>query len=183
MAKINTKGLFIKIFAPTAIFSLAYLLAGYFSPVPHLLLFFILAAFILIPIEIGIILTAGKKEFGSYSLKSAFVGQKKLPAWKIVVIAFCFVALAGLLSAFAAPIENQLFAGFREAVLSHLPPGFDWTDFEHLQLFSRPTQILTCVVYVIFNVFLCPITEELYFRGYLTSHYKNQNWCKPVLTL
>jgi membrane protease YdiL (CAAX protease family) len=169
------------IFAPTAIFSLAYLLAGYFAPIPHLLLFFILAAFVLMPIELGIILKASKKEFGSYSLKSAFVGQEKLSVWKILVIAFCLFGFAGLLSVIVAPIENQIWVGLRVTVLSHLPTGFDWTDFEHLKSYSTSLKILTCAVYVIFNVFICPIIEELYFRGYLTSHYKKQNWFTSIL--
>ncbi|WP_343210696.1 CPBP family intramembrane glutamic endopeptidase [Anaerolentibacter hominis] len=177
----STKGLLARVFIPTAIFSLLYLLAGYIYPIPHLLLFFILAALVLMPIELGIILNASKKEYGTWSLRSAFNGQKKIPVLQILIIAFCFFGIAGLLSAFAAPVENGIVAGMRETVLSWLPAGFDWTDFEYLRSFSRPTLVLTSVVYVVFNVFLCPITEELYFRGYLTSHYQKQNWFTPIL--
>lgn len=122
------------------------------------------------------IVAASKKEYGTYSLKSAFVGQEKIEIWKMLVIALVFFGITGLLSVFVALIENQIFAAVRSNVLSNLPIGFDWTDYEYMNLFfSKPILILTCVYYCIFNVLIGPITEELFFRGYLTSHYKKQS--------
>jgi len=122
--------------------------------------------------ELGVILSASKKDYGIYSLKSAFLGQEKIAVWKVLVIAFLFFGIAGLLSAFIAPVENQIFAEMRTAVLNILPTGFDWTNYEYLKSFSKPILIFTCVYYGVFNVLVGPITEELFFRGYLTSHYK-----------
>lgn len=84
------------------------------------------------------ILYASKKEYGTYSLKSAFDGQEKLAIWKIMLIAFVFFGMAGLCSAFVAPIENQIFAELRVAVLNNLPIGFDWTNLEYIKSFSKP---------------------------------------------
>ena len=148
---------------------------------PHILLFCILGTFILVPIELGNILMGSKKEYGTYSLKSAFIGQEKMPVWKVLIIAFIFFGVAGLLSAFIAPVENQIFFEIRAAVLNHLPPGFDWTDYEYLKSFSKPILIFTCIYYSVFNVLIGPITEELFFRGYLTSHYKKQRSFTPIL--
>ena len=175
MNKIDTKGLLLKIFIPTTVFSLSYLILGYFCSIPHILLLCTLGTFILVPIELAIILKASKREYGKYSLKSAFAGQGKSPIWKVLIIAFAFLGIAGLLSAFIAPIENQVFAEIRSDVLNSLPRGFDWTDYEYLKTFSKPILIITCVYYGIFNVLIAPITEELFFRGYLTSHYEKQN--------
>ena len=94
---------------------------------------------------------------------------------------FVFFGMAGLLSAFAAPLENQIFAQMRAALLNRLPMGFDWTNFEYMRSFSRPILILTCVYYSIFNGLIAPITEELFFRGYLTSHYQKQGSFLPIL--
>lgn len=33
----------------------------------------------------------------------------------------------------------------------------------------------------VFNVLIGPITEELFFRGYLTSHYKKQSSLTPII--
>lgn len=181
MNQIDTKGLIVRIFAPTTVFSLSYLLLGNFCNIPHLLLFCILGTVTLVPMELGMILSASKRENGVYSLKSAFVGQEKLPLWKILIIAFVFFGMAGLLSAFVAPIENQLFAEMRATVLHNLPTGFDWTNIEYVKSFSKPILVVTCVYYGVFDVLIGPITEELFFRGYLTSHYKKQSPYLPIL--
>lgn len=181
MIQIDTKGLLFRIFIPTVVLSGSYLVLGHFCKIPHLLLFCILATFILVPIELGFILSASKKEYGVYSLKSAFVGQEKIAFWKALVIAFIFFGVAGLLSAFAAPVENQIFAGMRSSVLQNLPAGFDWTDYGYLTSFSRPLLVLTCIYYGVFNVIVGPVTEELFFRGYLMSHYEKQGWFTPIL--
>ncbi len=182
MKEIDTRGLLLRVFIPTTALSLSYLLIGNIcNAIPHLLLFCILATIILVPMELGVILDAGKKENGEYSLKSAFLGQEKMPLWKIITIALVFFGAAGLLSAFVAPIENKIWAEPRAALLHYLPTGFDWTNTQYMKIFSRPILILTCIYYGIFNVLIGPVTEELYFRGYLTSHYKKQGWFVPIL--
>ena len=181
MNKIDTKGLILRIFAPTTVLSLSYLVLGHFcNNIPHILLFCILGTVTFVLMELGIILSASKKENGTYSLKSAFVGQEKLPLWKILFIAFVFFGVAGLLSMFVAPLENQIFAQMRTALLNSLPVGFDWTNFEYIKSFPKPILILTCIYYGIFNVLIAPIIEELFFRGYLTSHYKKQSSFLPI---
>lgn len=74
----------------------------------------------------------------------------------------------------------RIFAQMRTALLNRLPIGFDWTNYEYITSFSKPTLILTCIYYGIFNVLIGPITEELFFRGYLTSHYKKQGLFVPI---
>ena len=181
MNKIDTKGLLLRIFVPTTVLSLSYLILGHFCNMPHILLFCILGTIILVPMELGMIISASKKEYGTCSLKSALEGQEKLALWKIVLIAFVFLGVAGLLSAFVAPLENQFLSKIRAAVLNNLPIGFDWTNYEYIKFFSKPTLIFTCVYYCIFNVLIGPIIEELFFRGYLTSHYKKQGVLTPIL--
>lgn len=180
MNTIDTKGLLLRILIPATALSISYLILGHFCKIPHILLFCILGTVILVPIELGFILAASKREYGSCSLKSAFVGQEKTALWKAFVIAFLFFGVAGLLSAFVAPAENQIFAQLRSSVLQKLPMGFDWTNYEYLKSFSRPVLIVTCIYYGVFNVTVGPITEELFFRGYLTSHYEKQGWFTPI---
>ena len=181
MNRIDTKGLLLRIFIPTIVLSMSYLILGHFCNIPYILLFCILGTVILLPMELGMIMSASKKEYGVYSFKSAFEGQEKLALWKIALIAFAFFGIAGLLSAFVAPIENHIFSEARVNLLSNLPIGFDWTDYEYLKSFSKPILLFTCVYYGIFNALIAPITEELFFRGYLTSHYKKQSSFTPIL--
>jgi len=181
MNKIDIRGLLLRILIPTAALSFSYLVLGYFCGIPHIFLFCILGTCILVPIELGIILRASKREWGKYSLQSALAGQKKSPIWKVLMIAGVFFGMAGLLSVSIAPIENQVFAEIRTNVLNRLPSGFDWTNYAYLKTFSKPMLIITCVYYGIFNVFIGPIKEELFFRGYLTSHYEKQTSFTPIL--
>lgn len=181
MKKIDTKGLILRIFIPTIILTLSYLLLGHFCSIPHILLFCILGTLILAPIELGTILKASKDEYGKYSLQSAFAGQEKCSLWKVLIIAFVFFGIAGLLSALIAPPENQVFAGIRSEILDRLPIGFDWTNYEYMKTFPKPMLIITCAYYGIFNVLIGPVTEELFFRGYLTSHYEKQAAFTPII--
>lgn len=182
MYSINTKTLLFKVLIPTSLLSLTYLVLGcLFQKIPYLLLFCILGTVILVPVELGMILSASKKEYGTYSLKSALSGQEKMPVWQILMIAMLFFGMAGLFSALIAPLENQVFAAIRASVLNKLPAGFDWTNMEYLRSFPRPILIFTYIYYSIFNILIGPITEELFFRGYLTSHYEKQNRFTPIL--
>jgi len=104
MNKIDTNSLIVRVFTPAIVLSLSYLILGHFCNIPYILLFCILGTVILVPIELGVILFASKKENGVYSLKSAFVGQEKQPLWKILIIAFIFFGIAGLLLRFVAPV-------------------------------------------------------------------------------
>ena len=181
MNTINTKKLLLFILIPTAVLSLSYLILGHYWQMPHILLFCILGTFTVVPIELGIILFASKKEIGKLSLKSAFAGQQKMPVWKIVLFAFLLFSLAGLLSITVAPLENNILSPVRQAVLNRLPVGFDWQNTGYIKTYPKSILIITCVYYGIFNVILGPVTEELFFRGYLTSHYKKQNSLTPIL--
>lgn len=181
MKTINTTKLLILIFTPTFVLSVVYFALGHFIEMPNLLLFCIIGTFTMAPIELGIILNASKKETGKYSLASAFVGHEKMPVWKIFIIAFVFFGVAGILSMTVAPLENYLFSGLRNGFLSHLPLGFDWTNYEYLKTFSKPVLIVACIYYFLFNTLVGPIVEELFFRGYLTSHYNKQTAFTPIL--
>ncbi|MDE7218907.1 MAG: CPBP family intramembrane metalloprotease [Oscillospiraceae bacterium] len=181
MSKIGTRGLLLKIFIPTIILSFSYFMLGHFCNIPHILLFCVLGTFTLVPIELAVILRASKREYGKYSLQSAFIGQEKGSIWEVLIIAFVFFGIAGLLSAFIAPIEDQVLAELRNNVLNSLPRGFDWTNYEYLRTFSKPMLMITCAYYGIFNVLIAPITEELFFRGYLTSHYAKQTSFTPII--
>ena len=182
MKKINLPRLLFRVFLPTVVLSSLYLLIGWFChAIPHILLFCLIALFTMVPIELGFILYDSKKECGQYSFKSAFAGQEKIPLWQIILYAAFFFGAAGLASAFIQPAELQLLGGVRNHLLSLLPVGFDWNDMEYLKSFPRATLVATCVFYGIFNVLIAPITEEFFFRGYLTSHYEKRNVGTPTL--
>mgnify|MGYP006285904195 FL=1 len=159
------------IFVPTSLLSLTYVLTGHLlqDSIPSLLLFFLLAMFMLFPIQFFVVLSASKKEYGSDTLKSAFSYHQKLSWWKIALYGSLLWGFAGLMTVTIAPLENMLFAPITERLAHILPPYFDWNNFEYLQQYSRNMLLFTCFVYFILNGFVGPIVEELFFRGYLTA--------------
>jgi uncharacterized protein len=173
------------IFIPTSILTMAYVGVGHISAVqkaiPSLLLFFLLASLILFPLEILIVCFASKKEFGRYSLKSAFTNHQKIPWWQIVLFGSLAWLFAGLMMIAIAPLENLLFTPISERLSGLLPAYFDWTNFEFLENYTRSTLILTAVVLFIFNGFVGPIIEELFFRGYLTARISRFGKYAPLI--
>lgn len=159
------------VFAPTSLLTLTYVLVGHLvqDAIPSLLLFFLLAVFMLFPVQLFVVLSAGKREYGRYTLKSAFIYHEKLSWWKIVVYGSLLWGFAGLMTATIAPLENRLLAPVAERLAHILPPYFDWNNLGHLQRYPRGILLLTCVAYFMLNGFVGPITEELFFRGYLTA--------------
>lgn len=173
------------IFVPASLITLAYVGIGHLSAVqtaiPSLLLFFLLAILILFPFEILVVLFASKKKFGRYSLQSAFINHQKLPWWQIALFGVLTWGFAGLMTVTIMPLENMLFAPFSEWLSELLPAYFDWTNFTYLEQYTRSTLILTAVVLFVFNGFVGPIIEELFFRGYLTAKISRYGKYAPLI--
>jgi uncharacterized protein len=159
------------IFVPTSLLTLAYVSAGHLvqDTIPSLLLFFLLAMVILFPIQLSVVLSASKREHGRYSLESAFANHRKLSWWKVILYGALLWGFAGIMSVTIAPMEAMLFAPIVDRLSHIMPPYFDWGNLDYLQRYSRNTLLLMCAAYVVLNGFVGPITEELFFRGYLTS--------------
>ena len=172
----------VTVFSMTGLFTVLYLITGIVLPqLPTLLIFCILGGLFLMPVEWFLMLRQSKKDYGKYSLKSALIGQDKQPIIKTLFFAFVLFGVAGIFSITIQPLENMLLFTLRERLLSFLPIGFDWNNIEYIKSFPKNTIMATCAVYFIFNVFAGPITEELFFRGYLSSHYNKQTAFTPIL--
>lgn len=175
--QIGLKKTIVMVFSTTGIFTILYLIIGTLLPqLPTILVFCILGGLFLMPIEWILMLRQSKKNYGKYSIKVALIGQEKQSIQRILFIAFVLFGIAGIFSFTIQPLEDMLFLTFREKLLSFLPIGFDWNNIEYIKSFPKNIILVTCAVYFIFNVFVAPITEEFFFRGYLTAHnnkYKN----------
>lgn len=170
------------IFIPTSLLTAVYIFIGFLqNKIPSLLLFFLLAAFILFPIELGIVLYSSKKEYGSYSLKSSFLLHNRMSWWKILLYGFFLFAFAGIMSVTIAPLENLLFTPVSNRLAPLIPVYFDWTNIEYLKQYPNDILILTCIGYFILNVIVGPVIEELFFRGYLTSKIRRFGAFAPLI--
>jgi uncharacterized protein len=170
------------IFIPSSILTIVYIITGVLKhTIPSLLLFYICATLILFPIEISVVLNASKKEYGSYSLKSAFTNYDKMSWWKIFIYGAFLFAFAGIMSVTVAPLENNLFAPISNKLTQSMPAYFDWNNIEYFKQYSKEILLLTCVGYFILNVIVGPIVEELFFRGYLTTKISRYGNFAPLI--
>ena len=170
------------IFIPTALATAAYVLAGLVQQaIPSLLLFFLVATLILFPIELGVVLRASKRYFGSYSLRSAFANHKHMPWWKVLAYAVVLFGYAGLMSAAIGPLERMVAAPLADKLYSNIPAYFNWDNLEYLRNYPKGVLLITCIAFLAFNVVVGPVVEELFFRGYLTSRIGRFGKWSPVI--
>ena len=170
------------VFIPSSILTIVYITIGSLKQtIPSLLLFYIWATLILFPIEIGVVLNASKKEYGRYSLKSAFTNYNKMSWWEIFLYAALLFAFAGIMTITVASLENKLFAPISNKLTQSLPAYFDWKNIDYFKQYSKDTLLFTCVSYFILNVIVGPIVEELFFRGYLTSKIRRYGNLAPLI--
>ena len=170
------------VFIPSFILILVYMIAGVLNQaIPSILLFYICALLIIFPFEIGVVLNASKKEFGRYSLKSAFTNYTKMSWWRIFVYGVFLFAFAGIMSITVASIESKLLAPISDKFSQSIPAFFDWNNFGYLKQYPKDILLLTCFSYFILNVIVGPIVEELFFRGYLTSKISRYGNFAPLI--
>ncbi len=167
---------------PSAIATAVYFFIGlYWQKLPSLDLFFIVAVLLLFPFELWIMLSANKKECGKKGLQIIFSEQEPMEWWKTVLYGIALFGFAGLMSVTIGPLEEFIMKDLSNSLFSALPAYFDWTDMDFMKQYPKGILLLTCGLYLVLNVFVCPIIEEIYFRGYLTSRLKNWGLLAPIL--
>ncbi len=128
---------------------------GYPSVFAQMLAF----ALVLVPLELGFLFVQGKKKTGRFSLQGILGYRNSIPGWQYVVWPILIFLLVGAIFTLLEPVDAFLQARLF-FWLSGINSGLDGQ-------YSRPVLVVTYTFFLIFNVFLAPIVEELYFRGYL----------------
>jgi uncharacterized protein len=134
-----------------------------YPPVFALLLAF---AFILIPVELGYLLFQGKKKTGRFTLQGIISYRNPIPWWQYVVWPIIIVVVTGAIFKLLAPVDAFLL----ERLFFWMPNLNYGLDVNY----SRTILIVTYSMLLIFMVFLAPMVEELYFRGYLLPRMKGR---------
>ena len=147
------------------------------SGYPPLLAFLLAILLIDIPFMLGVMLKAGKKRNGHYSLEGVVLYRKKI-SWKKFVLVFVagFVSLYVLMM-LVTPISTFL-AG---SLFSGLP---NWIFLEEQTQYESYTKNILVVVFVLQLVLtgiILPWVEELYFRGYLMPRLSRYEKWAPLL--
>jgi uncharacterized protein len=123
-------------------------------------------AFVLIPVELGYLLYQGKKKTGRFTLQGIISYRNSIPRWQYFVWTIIIFVVIGAIFTLLKPVDAFL----QERLFFWMPDlnyGLDGN-------YSRIILIITYSMSLIFNVFLAPLVEELYFRGYLLPRMKGR---------
>jgi membrane protease YdiL (CAAX protease family) len=137
---------------------------------------------VLIPVELGVLLFAGKRINGRLSLKNVIKYTEKNPVWQYVVIIIIFSIYAFPLFAFIAPIiELPIIDTF----FSWWPPEYNFQNLmQNAACLSRYNgALLLMIPYLLLGCILGPLVEELYFRGYLLPRMENLGKWAPAVNV
>jgi uncharacterized protein len=130
-----------------------------FPPIMALLLA-ILA--ILIPIELGVVLRAGRGH--PDPIRSVVPYRRHLPLrdwlWLVPVLVIAAFVGFGLSMAFEPRVIDTLFGWLPDWYVKPI-------DVDRIGDYSRSAWLITLALYFALNGFAGPIVEEIYFRGYL----------------
>lgn len=148
------------------------------SGTPPLLAFLLAVILVDLPALLGVMLVAGKKQNGRYSLKGVVLYRDKV-SWKTFVLVFvgAFVVVY-LLMMLMSPLSTVL----AESVFSWLP---DWMFLEEqtqYMTYGKGALIVTFVLQLVVTGVALPWVEELYFRGYLLPRLSRYGRWAPLLS-
>jgi membrane protease YdiL (CAAX protease family) len=133
---------------------------------PSILALLLAFAIILIPVELGFLLYQGKKKTGRFTLQGIISYRNSIPWWQYLVWPIIIVPVIGVIFRLFKPIDAFL----QERLFFWLPD----INYGLNGNYSRPILIVTYSVFLMFSVFLAPLIEELYFRGYLLPRMKGR---------
>ena len=127
---------------------------------------FLAFAFILVPFELGFLFVQGKKKTGRFTLRGIISYQKSIPWWQYLVWGSVIFVIAGAIMTLFRPVDSFLHKNLF-FWMPDINSGLDGN-------YSKTILIVTYSMFLIFNVFLAPMVEELYFRGYLLPRMKGK---------
>jgi len=147
------------------------------SGYPPLLAFLLAVTLVDLPVLLGVMLVAGKRQNGRYSLKDVVLYRDKV-SWTTFALVFVgtFVAVY-ILMMLVAPLSNAL-AG---SAFSWLP---DWMFLEEqtqYQAYARNTLVVTFALQLVLTGVVLPGVEERCLRGYLLPRLSRYGRWAPFL--
>jgi hypothetical protein len=165
--------------APGVVITLAYILL---TPpllalgVPNLLTLNLVAIFVLVPIELGILFRAGKLKTGRWTLQGVVLYSERLPLWQILVLALGLLVWSVLCFLIVSPVVDPLL---QKALFSWLPDWFPLST--NFAAYPRSIVLITLLASLVCTSWVAPVVEEYYFRGYLLPRISRFGaWAAPI---
>ena len=144
---------------------------------PPLLAFLLAVLLADLPILLGVMLVAGRKQYGRYSLEGVVLYRDKVP-WRVFALVFVgtFVVVYVLMMG-TTPLSNLL----TEHVFSWLPDWMFLDEQTQYQAYDKSVLLVTFGLQLVLTGVALPWVEELYFRGYLLPRLSRYGKWAPLL--
>jgi uncharacterized protein len=135
---------------------------------------------VIVPIELGILFAHAKRTTGRFSLRSTVVYRERLPTRRLAAITIALFAWFMAWLALATAVLDEWIA---ERFFSWIPDAILQFSMVDQAGESAPTFAIVVMVVVafVFNGVVGPVTEELYFRGFLLPRIDRYGRWAPVL--
>ena len=178
---IPTGRLLVLFLLPGALAALVFILAS--GPVaalgfPPLMGLLVAIAFVIIPFELGTVIRASRQAVPGGSALASVPYRRPMRAldwaWLVPVLLLLSILGFGLVGVIEPSIQTSLFGFLPDWFVRPLP-------VDDVASFTRTAWIVTLVLFVALNVFAGPMTEELYFRGYLLPRMTRFGRAAPLL--
>ena len=116
----------------------------------------------IVPIQIGFLLFAAKKTTRTYNIFKLMPFKEKSKFVEYLLFVAIMLGWALSISAILPPVEN----GLRDSLFAFVP---DHLAMRNMDFYATPKGLLIFAASfaILTNGIIAPITEELYFRGYL----------------
>jgi uncharacterized protein len=147
---------------------------------PAVFALFVGIPLVIVPIELGILLGHARRTTGTFSLRRTVVYRERVAGRRLVpLVAALFAWFTVFLVLATAVLDEWIAARF-----------FGWIPDAILQFSmvqeageSAPTHVVVALLIVafVFNGVVGPVTEELYFRGFLLPRIDRLGRWAPVL--
>jgi membrane protease YdiL (CAAX protease family) len=129
---------------------------------------------VLVPFVFGLLYYEGCKRNGRLSLDGVVLYREPLPWWQYLIFVPLLLATAALIP-LLAPVSNAIF----QELFSWWPAMYNLSP--DLSVYSRSTLIATLIFQFLTIAIIAPITEEIYFRGYLLPRLSRfGSWAAPI---
>lgn len=174
-----SKMLFMAFGAPL-IFMMIYIWSLQFRGfIPPLFCFLLLSLSVLAPLEITALLRENKKEYGKIGIKCALSYHQELHKGKALLIVLILICIAGIASKFVGALEDSLVMPY---VSKYVPDYFIAKNYlGQLEQYPKSVILITAFLFLIANSLVLPITEELYFNGYMLPRLQRFKKLAPVI--
>jgi membrane protease YdiL (CAAX protease family) len=139
---------------------------------PPLFAYLLAILFVGLPMLLGILFFAGKKEGKSVLFYRERIGKRPF----VLIFIGSFIVLY-LLITLATPVNAFL----TETVFSILPDWMVLDEQSQYLAYPRHVLVITFVLQFILTGMLLPWVEELYFRGFLLPRIARYKWLAPIM--